>query len=125
MTFSVNGICGWLGEARVTRSPGTLATMEKPLNPQSDSPRLSTDEFAACAPKGWVERNDSGTSVAVSGAPYFSDSEFSDIARSRNPAAAILAAYRAHGSRCLEHVQGAFALAICDSRQGFFAHCHR
>ncbi len=114
MAFSLNGMCGWLGQSCIDLPPGTLAAMEVPLRTQDRSPRVSTDAFGACAPKGWVLSADDGIQLAVCGTPYFAETELTDIGREQNPGAAVLAAYRAHGSRCIEKMRGAFALALYD-----------
>ena len=87
MAFSVNGICGWLGRAHGA-PPDTLAAMETPLQSQPQSPRLSTDVFAACVPKGWFEKSDDDVVLAVCGMPYFPEAALAEISRVRNPAAA-------------------------------------
>ena len=114
MTFSVNGLCGWVGESGVSLSPGTLAKMEVPLNPSAESPRKSTDTFAACVPKGWVESGDDSISIALTGNPYFEDAELASVSSRRNPAAAVLQAYRATGTDFLDKMRGAFAVVLHD-----------
>ena len=48
----------------------------------------------------------------------FADPEFAAIAKQWGSAVALLEAYRRHGIDCLQHVGGAFAIAVVDAERG-------
>ena len=55
-----------------------------------------------------------GGAVAIAGKPYFQDLELADQARQESPAAAMAAAYSAHGEAAFNKVLGSFCCAIID-----------
>lgn len=72
--------------------------------------------FAATGPRVWSHRSER-YSVAVTGRPEWRDAALAERARTAGHAAAVEAAVERHGSRWIEHLLGAFAVAIVDRRE--------
>lgn len=117
----MTGLCGWIGsgapqgegEARLS---GMLARI--PALPGSADARATGSDHAlalrAREPVRALEQRD-GLSLALAGEPRWNDSTLARIAAQRGHAQALAEAYRSHGARLLEHVGGAFALAVIDA----------
>ncbi|MEL7450179.1 MAG: asparagine synthase-related protein [Pseudomonadota bacterium] len=88
--------------------------------------------FARVAADGAVEAIDAPSSAVdeagqrhalVAGQPAWTDSELARLASDRGPAHALLAAHERFGDRALDHMRGAFAVALVDgkNRSGMLA----
>lgn len=56
--------------------------------------------------------------VGLVGRPRWDDPELAAIGRDEGPGAALAEAYRRHGSRCIEKLQGSFSIAVADDASG-------
>ena len=115
-------ICGWLGEPR--RNQGRLleAMISKSLAPK-DSDALSSFHSTAAAGSSGIPGHHSacveeGICCAIEGHPRWTEPELHQVARSKGHAIALAKGYRRYGSGLLQHLHGAFALAILDPSQG-------
>lgn len=117
----MTGLCGWIGaEAHQGEAAARVSRMldRIPALPGSaDAQAIGSDHALALRardPARALAQRD-GLSVALAGEPRWSDLELARIATQHGDAQALAEAYRRHGARLLEHVGGAFALAVIDS----------
>nr|WP_238985371.1 asparagine synthase C-terminal domain-containing protein [Nitrosococcus halophilus] len=70
----------------------------------------ASEQRLALLPEGLV--------VAITGQPWWSDSELERIAREQGEGDALGEAYRRHGTGLLQYLHGAFAMAVLEGRSG-------
>ncbi|HHQ41409.1 MAG TPA: asparagine synthase, partial [Chromatiales bacterium] len=64
----------------------------------------------------WQAAEGGGIHAALAGMPRWLDPELARLARARGHAAALAEAWRRHGARLLERIEGRFALAVVDGK---------
>ena len=62
----------------------------------------------------WQAAGGDGIHAALAGLPHWLDPELARLARAHGPAEALAEAWRRHGARLLERLEGRFALAVVD-----------
>lgn len=119
----MSGLCGWLGGATTAAdAPSVLSAMAEGLFgfPGSQSQSHCGNGHAA-AIKGHAKHISlfaEGSLLAViEGYPRWLDDELERTAYREGQAAALAAAYRRHGRDALQHVMGAWALAVLDGEK--------
>ena len=117
----MGGICGWIGGSLET---GHAEPMLADMLARADGDDVAGDRrvlvgsSALAARPGVVPVSThrlGGLLVAVQGRIRWHSPEFAALAAQRDCAAALAQAFRRHGSECLQHIGGAFAIAIIDS----------
>jgi asparagine synthase (glutamine-hydrolysing) len=78
----------------------------------------SVDRVACAAPERKLAVLSDGLVTAIMGQPWWSDSGLELIACEQGEGYALGEAYRRHGAGLLQHLHGAFAIAVLDSRSG-------
>jgi asparagine synthase (glutamine-hydrolysing) len=120
----MSGLCGWFGVAPEREPPAaSLARMADRLPTFGACERRSQATAAAglCLNARAGEGHwhaDPSLTVALEGYPRWNDPEWARLARDRGPGAAIAAAFRRYREGFLEHLRGAFSVAILDYAEG-------
>jgi asparagine synthase (glutamine-hydrolysing) len=118
----MGSICGWMGEFRSAASPdAVIAGMAAVSSPRAIAEKRA-DAFAglSIAPEAQHGHGDMASDlwVAIEGRPRWMSREIASIAESSGHAEALKAAYRRFDTQFLEHITGAFALALIDRSRG-------
>ncbi len=128
----MSGICGWIDSGKEAVRDGSILTdMLTGLNGNGSPPGepIFTNAGAIAAGSGIVPvslQRAGSLVVAVQGRVDWRLPDLTTIATERGCAAAVTEAYRRHGSNCLRHMGGPFAVAIVDtdSKSGLLAVDH-
>jgi asparagine synthase (glutamine-hydrolysing) len=117
----MGGICGWIGSPL---EPGHAEPMLADMLARAEGDDVAGDRrvlvgsSALAARPGVVPvstHRSGALLVAVEGRIHWHSPELAALAAQRDCAAALAQAFRRHGSECLQHIGGAFAIAIIDS----------
>lgn len=117
----MGGICGWIGSPLAAwRAETVLADMlgrDYGNDLAADQPIVAGSSAIATRPGIVpVSAHRSGALLAaVAGRIRWHSPELTGLAAKHGSAAALAEAYRRHGSDCLRHIGGAFAIAIVDT----------
>ncbi len=116
-------LCGWSGlEIGSERADATLAAMTAAL-PQRPGARISTwtgrgAALAVASREEGALAGADGVVAAIVGHSRWNDAALAQKASTGGNAAALIAAYRAHGPALLDHLSGEFSLALIDETSG-------
>jgi asparagine synthase (glutamine-hydrolysing) len=119
----MGGFCGWVGAASERTQEGALAAemLEQGFarDAPSQSPVVARRSAIAARPGvvSAITHRAGALLVALEGRPRWETAELTALAAKEGSGAALAEAYRRYGARCLEHLSGAFALAIVDAER--------
>ncbi len=113
------GLCGWFGDVELAEPPGLVLTdMARDFSSHPDRGRSVARPRAAVhvspGTPGGDLAEDGDLVAALAGTPSWSEPGLAALAARRGSASALLHAYKEHGERLLDHLRGAFALAVLD-----------
>lgn len=120
----MSGICGWIG---THHGPTAAAQALRGMAGGLPHAGIGRTEMAAepggalClhgADRDAHWHTERGVHAAIVGYPAWSDADLANAAARSGHAAALVIAYRQHGSELLARLRGAFALAVVDSTRG-------
>ncbi|HXX83212.1 MAG TPA: asparagine synthase-related protein, partial [Casimicrobiaceae bacterium] len=120
----MSGIFGWINLASGDESAhATLDAMRQGLRDNgADAPRPIINGLCALAAEPGIRAVDlhetQGLLAAVEGQIRWRSENLGVVAREHGVAAAVVEAYRLHGTDCLKQMLGPFAIAIADARNG-------
>ena len=111
----MTGLCGWFTLDGAT-AHGAIEAREPTLHaPSGASLAHLENPLGACLVRGgWIAGDEDGRIAAIAGHPFWRDAGLSALAGSRDPAQALLDAYRRLGDGLFARIAGDFALAILD-----------
>ncbi|WP_018880114.1 asparagine synthetase B [Thioalkalivibrio sp. ALE9] len=112
------GLCGWF--AVNAASPGdALEAQGAALTglPRARESRC-TNRLGGCLVRGGWTAQEGDVIAAIAGHPQWRKPSLAERARERDPAQALLEAWRQHGTGLFEQVSGDYALVIVDAGQG-------
>lgn len=119
----MSAFCGWLGFPENDLPPAhTLRLMADAFRGRRLSDVTTSSPMAAIwatadPAEGCVSDSEEPW-VGIIGTPRWRDAALAEEQRARGAAAALRRAYRAHGPKLLDHLAGAFALAVLDRSAG-------
>ena len=119
----IPGIAGRVAAAvSRTEAPSLDAAADASM-PVAEAPRVQAPGFACAALGGWALAED-GVYCAASGNLDWFQVELADIQLKRDPAHALLRAYRQYGRDLLDQLGGRFVVCIWDANEdiGIVAH---
>ena len=119
----IPGISGRIAAAASRTEVPSLAAAADASMPADQAPRVQAAGFACAALNGWVLAED-GVYCAASGNLDWFQVELADVQLKRDPAHALLRAYRQYGTDLLAQLGGRFAVCVWDAAQriGIVAH---
>jgi len=122
----MSGFCGWVGGLDKTEPQQALEEMTRALASHSEIQlqRVLHETTAAAACNGIYPvslHQEDGILSLLLGRPVWADPDLAGIASEKNPAAALISAYRRSGRDFLPLLHGPFALAILDGDTALLA----
>ncbi|WP_038036019.1 asparagine synthetase B [Thioalkalivibrio sp. ALE17] len=112
------GLCGWF--AVNAASPGDALEAQGAALPGLAGPPecRCTNRLGSCLVRGGWTAQEGDVIAAITGHPQWRKPALAECARERDPAQALLEAWRQQGSGLFEQITGDFALVIVDAGQG-------
>ena len=124
LSTELSGVCGWAANAPSIQEGSQVLAGMLGRNPGARVPPEDVIWSGACGVairtgSGQISMARAGDVIAAAeGRMQWHSSELASIALGETPAAALLEAYRGHGTECLQHIGGSFAVAVVDARSG-------
>src|ERR1700730_999481 len=114
----MSGICGWDGRWSREAAPDALSTMAARLSADPPPPRADAAGAHSALHLGARSGSDmiveDGRRAAIDGDPYWTEAGLASVAAARGHAAALLEAWRRHGTGLFEFLHGPFSMAVLD-----------
>lgn len=109
----MSGICGYLNSPRIISGQVLNAMAEQLVNDPKDTVTVSSFFQSALASTQSGSADFDGDLLgAIQGYPRWSHKKLAEIAKAKTHAAAVVGAFRRFGPDFLEHLHGAFAVAV-------------
>ena len=111
----MTGLCGWFDG--ILQGEGLPIEGRASTLPGGSGLSAVRSRHCACLVRGgWTTREPDGLVVGIAGHPYWRQAELSMLARTRDPASALAAAYRRYGEGLLQELAGDFVIAVLDPK---------